>query len=364
MMKLDTRRVVGLAAVMTVLGWGATSSGAAPNFQSLPVVSFTDLPKQEHLPKRISPLSKMPGLVPTTAKPHGRRGGSVQGYKVVGLLVNDDDAEQFRNNKLDRWGRRPEDGRVVGAVTTCFAVADHWRLERKTDRTWPTRLEQWPQMRSAASGSQGAKESPEYQKARALRIERLVPGEDSATLHLQEGWFDPVTLGAQQTAAYQLEFKHVARGPGDVDVYAARSRDGESVEFLVSRPLLDDKRMAAVGRHMTSRRRNGGGSSNCGHVRVSLLTAPGTGDSGSVQLDVVLPDAEENGARKKNGAGNKKRRPVDSKQAPKDEPARPILIRIRTLLVHVGTSQGLTEKAPTTTVSFGWRGRERRQQIF
>jgi hypothetical protein len=279
------------------------------------------------------------------------------------MFVNQDDAKAFSKDKLQRWGRRPDDPSHPDAQTACFNIVDHWVVKQGRDE-WPGRLQQWPQIQGAMKGTQAAKRRDDLEKPRAFRVERLQIDGDHATLHLLEGWLDVQSLGAKKTSAYALTYERVAEGPGGVEVFAARTADGKRVEFVVHQPELEKKRMNVVGRHMNVMRANMHGSSDCGHARVALRTAPGTGEHGSIQLDVVLPEDEK--AKKEKKAREKRARPKPKLTTPFGMPApKPIEeIRIRSLVVHFGVSQGLQDKEPTVTVSFGWRGKERRQQIF
>jgi hypothetical protein len=353
-MKLDMQRFGAVAMAVALTGLVTSSDGASVKYDSLPEIALSDRPTEKDTPKDVARTSKVEGLFTGLPKGINQR-YNPRGLRYVGLFVNEDDAKKYSEDKLDRWNRRPEDSSGKGASTACFNIADHWEL-RQSDREWQTRLQQWPQVQSATRGSEAAKQSPENQKPRAFRIERLVRDDDKATLHLQEGWFDPVSLGARQTKAYDVAFKRASKGPGDVEVYAARAADGESVEFIVYQPLLEKNLMGVVGTHMSVLRANRHGSSDCGHARVSLRTAPGTGEHGSVQLDIVLPE-------KRSGQKKVHRKKGDDGANP-HQPRKPREIRIRSLVVHLGVSQGLKDKAPITTVTFGWKGRERKTQIF
>lgn len=346
------KRLSAMATAAAVVGLATTSNGASVRYESLPKVTLSERPSDKDVPREVSAASRVPGL--RSAQPKANRRYGTPGTRYVGLFVNEEDAKKYSEDKLDRWNRRPDDEHVAGASTVCFNIADHWELRQNTSE-WPTQLEQWPQLRSADRGSEAAKQAPDYQKPRAFRIERLVRGDDVATLKMQEGWFDAVTLGAQQTKAYDVTFKRVATGPGEVEVYAARAADGNSVEIIVYQPLHDKNVMGTVGSHMQVIRASEHGSSDCGHARVSLRTAPGTGEHGSVQLDIVLPDEDE---------ADKTSKPKAEAERDDHAPRKPKEIRVRSLVVHVGVSQGIEDKEPVTTVTFGWHGRERKAQVF
>lgn len=347
------------AALLTLamVGTATATNGASPDYGELPKVTINGKPSEKDTPKEVSSSKKIDGLIAALPKKNRHR-YAPKGQRYVGLFVNSSDAEKYEQNKLDRWGRRPEDTTSKDTVTVCFDVLDHWEL-KQSRRSWSRQLEQWPQIRSAARGSEAAKEYPDQQKPRAFRLERLALDDHSATLHLLEGWFDPVSLGARQTASYEAKYKRVATGPTGIQVFAARDEEAGTVEFIVFQPLLEKKRMSAVGSHMNVRRAGDHASSDCGHARVSLRTAPGSGEHGSVRLDVIVPDDE---TTKK--SAKKKRPPADAKKPPPNAQGELKEIRIRSLVVHMGVSQGVKEKKPTISVAFGWRGRERRTQIF
>lgn len=338
----------------------SVSDGAAPPYSDLPVAAFHSLPKKADMPTEISAKSKAPGLFASIPKKSADRWGPT-GVRYAGVFVDEDDAADYAVDKLQRWARRPKDTLIAGVSTVCFSMVDHWQLGND-EREWPQRREQWPALRSATRGSAAAKESPDYQKPRAFRVERLVLGDTKATLHLQEGWFDPVSLGAQQTAAYQVSFEEIAEGPGGIRVFGARDVKAGTVEILVYAPEHEEKLRSHLDNNMQVMRSGNHGHSDCGHARLSLRVAPGTGEHGVVQLDVLLEDKttpplklddEEVGG--KTPFGGLFRREGDG-------PVREI--RMRSLLVHAGASQALNDEAPVTTVSFGWHGASRTAQVF
>ena len=349
------KHAIGLAAALMIGGLCATGTSATTQFTALPTVSINNLPDQKSMPSGVAASSKIPGLV--SAVPSPRKGYYGQpGWRYIGVFVNDEDAKKFKDHKLDRWGRRPDDQHIPNTSTTCFSVVDHWQLKNNSDRTWHRQLEQWPQVRATIPGSDAAKQSPDYAKPRAMRIERLQRRADDAILHVQEGWYDPVTMGAKQFASYKARFKLVAKGPTGVEVYAARADEDDAVEFVVYQPLLERKLVNVTGNSMTVQRAGRHASSDCGHARLALRFAPGAGEHGSVQFDVVLPDPED-----KDG---KKKPKQDAKKAPPDGENRGTEIRIRRIVAHMGVSQGAKDKEPIVSVTFGWQGRERRQRIF
>lgn len=352
------KRILAAALAVATTSLVSVSNGAAPAYTDLPIAAFNALPKAADMPNGVHAKSKIKGLFASIPNKSSHRWGP-KGVRYVGLFANDEDAAAYTADKLQRWGRRPKDSLVEQAATVCFNMTDHWQLSRD-DREWPQRLEQWPSIRSAARGSEAAKEAPDYQKPRAFRVERLLLGQADATLHLQEGWFDPVSLGARETAAYQVPFKEVAAGPGGVRVFGARDEKSGTVEIVVYTPEVEQKLRSHLNGGIQVVRSGQSGHSDCGHARVSLRVAPGSGEQGTVQLDVLLEDKTTEAVKVDAPAADKLRRGLFQRGG--DGPLREI--RMRTLLVNVGASQAIEDEAPVTTVTFGWRGPSRTAQVF
>ncbi len=362
-MSQDMSRAVWALSVVAALGVTITSppSLAAPPeadaplaFSALPEASFAPLPKKVDVPKSIDKRSKFPGLYAALPpRPKHRRSNR---FDYAGLFADKKAAEEFSKDQFMRWNDRASDESGLGAATVCISILEPWVLGYRT--RWPDRLESWPRVptRSAAA-ARTATESPGMEEEwtpRALRVERLVLGDGVATLHVEEGFIDPTSLGAKLVKRYSVPFKEVEKAPFGVRVFAAREANGATVHFMFYTPEHDEKVRGQLSNNMTTRHRSDHGSSQCGHLRLSLDVAPGVGDQGTAEIEVLLADETIEAPPKDPSL-------LDAFKSPAP-PERELTIR--TLLVHAGVSQGLADEAPVLGISFGFRGAERKALVF
>jgi hypothetical protein len=106
------------------------------------------------------------------------------------------------------------------------------------------------------------------------------------------------------------------------------------------------------------------GNSDCGFARVSLRNAPGAGESGAMQIEVVLPGDKADAEQTERPIKRAALAALFGKPFAPSKPPTPREIRVRTLKVHMSVSQSASGKEPVASVSFGWQGRERRMQVF
>jgi hypothetical protein len=321
----------GLALAVTAISWQVLA--ARPKYAELPLVSDGGVKSLGDVPAEIPAKEKTKDVFLALPPPSGGMSyGQPDGLRYFGVFADERRAKDFTagNYSYDA---------VSGIDTTCFVVADSWYVQSYFGTFWPLGRDSFPQMSGAAKGSEAAKQYTDYTVPKGLRIERLSVG-DAPALDVTMAWLDPSTFGVRQLSRSALPLKAVAKSVGGVRVFAAREEGGK-IHFVVYNPPSGSP--SHVGRYVTMNQGQENGSSDCGHAHFVLSSAPGAGEQASAQMDVILPDLPSND-----------KKPADGMRE----------LRIRSLMVHLGVSQASAEDDPVPTVSFGWSGRERRQEAF
>jgi hypothetical protein len=333
-----------IAALATIVASSASADGTT--YPSLPSGSLAP-PRADAKPAEVGVRERVAGVFATT--PHGSSDeGGVKGVRYVSLFSNLKDARAQAGSQVAQLvkhlvDRTMPDVALASAPRACFTVVDHWQLEQLGDNGWPMTYVREPSMHGFEKGSPAEKQFPEA-GVRAVRREQLVVTGDAATLEGTDFWLDPGTLGARPIQSATLPLERLASGPGGVHVFAARDEDQAAVHFVVQMPDFDETVAMHLGRHAQLLRGDDNGYSDCGHARMRLRAAPGSGEMATMQLDVVVATGEP---EQTDEHGNKRRE-----------------LRVRSLVIHVGLSQDADGAHPVPTVSFGWVNRERRLELF
>ncbi len=362
--RLALRRLVGPlgAALLGGALWASWAGAASPRFESLPSGQVTHTPTLDSQPDQVAASERVAGIYPALPPP-GQMLTVLQGTRYVTVFSTEEAARQHSKGGFARAVRAAV-GTIPGVdkklpPPSCFTAADQYHL--KTDpQPWPAYSQEQVGIHGAVRGSPAAQR---YQGAhvRAVHREHLViDGPDKVTLHMTDVWVDPSTLGVRFIGKAKLTLVQLAVGPGDVKVFSARDPSGDEVHFVVQVPRSDPQSPVYWGRHLTARVGNKELSSDCGRVRIGLPTVPGVGERATVQVDVRLPSLHERSGPAVAGKGGATAIGTASPRAM----AGPKEIRLRTLLVHLSVSQTASDPAPVISVSFGWRGREKRVETY
>lgn len=358
-----------MGALTLLVGVSGASSAlaAAPAYGSLPTGRLTQTPTFAERPTSIGANEKVDGIHPAFSPDQNMLRGSM-GTRYISVFGDKASAADFAAGRYTGVVRgRSSD---YTAPRACFVTADGWRL-RNDDRAWDQGGQAQPSIYSAVKGSVAAKQGTESGPT-AIHAERLLlegallpggplPGAATrARLEVTDAWIDPQTLGVRLIGRATIPLTRVADGPEGLLVFAARQEDG-SVHFVVKMPELDEQSFGFVGRHALIARGANMMSSDCGHARLTLRSARGGGEQGSVRIELAMRD----GATKRNASTVEasdsplRRLFVGAPEAP-DEIRE---VRVRPLLVHLSASQTSSASEPLVSVSFGWQGRERRMQF-
>ena len=351
-----------LIVPLVVGGLLGRALAAGTTFERLPQGLLSTLPNGDTRPDEIPGREKVAGIYPAVP-PDQYANYGIKGTRYVSLFTNEAEAEQYGAGNLGSAlsaavaglveAARPQELRPGPA---CFVVADQWQMQRGSDE-WPLAFERQPSIQGVEKGSPAAQQFPDV-GVQAVHLESLSVEGTKATLQMRDAWIDPGTSGVRLVAESKMPLQLVAEGPPGVKVFAAREDGNNVVHFVVQVLRADERSSMYVGNHMMLFRGGESGHSDCGHARISLQSAPASGDRGWVQLDLVLPADEEEPPAVEADAG---------------DPSSPLggygamvvkEVRIRTLQVHLAVSQASSDATPVVSVGFGWQGRERRMETY
>lgn len=351
-----TRANVAISALVSVgvlilAGLGGVAHGGSLSLDGLPVAEVDAVPREA--PDDVPASEHTPGIHPALPPQSAGGFGGVEGSQYVNLFPSEDEAEEHRSGGLGAVFRKAMDhiDEAAGGIEPgppCFVVAHDWHM-RGDDVRWPPSYEARPSVHGVIKGTPAAQQYPNI-GVRAVRRERLEVTKEQAALEVIQAWVDAGTLGVREISRSTMPLIEVAKGPGDVAVYAAKSKKGDGVHFVVGLPRRKGRSLMHVGRHVQIFAGDTSGHSDCGHARLSLRARPGFGEQALVQVEVVVAEPPPPG----DGGGA----PTPGEPAPIRE------MRLRNLAVHLAVSQTASDEGIVPTVSFGWVGRERRQEVY
>jgi hypothetical protein len=363
--------------VLLALGGACAVCAGSPGTASADVVAMKGIPvtkipssmdmPQAQAPDHIAASEKVEGFYPANPpvewmkriKEHG-------GYKYVEMFTTEAEARAYSlagsSGSSDQTGPR-------ACLTTGWNHSD--RLYFTTYIAPPPPKpgsKEWvaDQKRKAQQGFKpGAKATPPSKPntVRAVRSERFVPGSnDAATLEITDAWFDYTELGVRVASHASVPFTKVATGPNGLSIYAAR--DDKQVTFIVTPPKAPEQEgpnpeaMRNVANRLVAQLSSNSGtsSSECGYLRLSLQTGPGTGQMASVLATAFLPPAAEDAADLPSTA-------VDEEDQQRAQEQRKRIVRIRPMMANVSISQLASEPDPLVSISFAWAGHDSQQRF-
>jgi hypothetical protein len=206
---------------------------------------------------------------------------------------------------------------------------------------------------------------PKPNTVRAIRSERFVVGEkDTASLEIVDAWFDYEELGVRQQSRTSVPFSKVATGPNGLAIYAVR--DEKQVTFIVTPPKAPEQEgpnpaaLRNIANRLSAQMSSGGGSSSseCGYLRMTLQTGPGSGQMASVLATAFLPPAAEDAADLPSTKAD-----PDEDEEHRAEEQRKRIVRTRPVIANLSISQLATEADPLVSVTFAWAGHDQQQRF-
>jgi hypothetical protein len=259
--------------------------------------------------------------------------------KADACLVDGGNAETLKSGRGNDEEAEPREWPASYASTLSFQL----ETNRAPGKSGQTVVRSRRHARSSTGGD-----------VHAVHAERFVAGQDGrASLEIADAWFDARTRGARLLDRSTLPLLRVFVGPNGLEVYAAR--DGAAVQVVLHAPdrPSDD---AALGEQLRSRLRSmaitmpdhNGGSSDCGHVRITLRAPAGVGQMATLQSVAFLPPIDGDSGEAPDGESDEGR---GSRlfQA----------MRQRPYQLTVSATASSSDKSPVVSIALGWIGRER-----
>jgi hypothetical protein len=341
----------------------AARTGALPSFAALPEGHVPALPEAAP-PARIGPREKTDGFVaaPMPAsqaiqlKQSGQnvifsylfadqaqaaafaRSQGNRDDKTDGCLIDGGNAEQLKSGRSSEEEAEPRDWQPNYTGMLAFQV--------ETNPTGGSARIVVRSRRHARMSTGG--------DVHVVHSERFVAGQDGhASLEIADAWFDVRTRGVRLLGRSTLPLARVFVGPNGLEVYA--TRDGDAVQVVLHAPdhpaddaaLADQLRARLRNMAVTLPERNSG-SSDCGHVRITLRAPAGVGQMATFQSAAFLPPVDG-----------------DSGEAPdgESEEARGSRLlqamRQRPFQLSMSATTSSADKSPVISLALGWIGRER-----
>ena len=326
---------------------------AALELASLPLTTFSTLPSIDDVPPALNNGEKVGGVFAALPPQRHRGNYDPPGQRYVSLFTRQSDADDFADGKgrplrrmlAELKSKVLRDTPVDGPP--CFSVVETWHLRHHREGGWPLAFRATPSLHGFVRGTP-AEQRYKDDGVRRVRLETLKRSDDKVTLEVQHFWFDPSNLSSRHIETSAVPLSLVAEGPGEIEVYAARSEAGD-VQFVVRTPTHPGS--PHIGRGTQLVRGNDSGHSDCGHATLRLGALVGFGETASAQMEVMLPSDDVD-------------KPKSDEAKPDGDKPQRREVRMRPLRVQLGLSQSSSDPKPLPTVSFAWAGRERRQQIF
>ena len=325
------RTVVVLAlAAFTI----ATVSDAAAEDRSggASSASFASLPSGR-VP--LPPKSKAPAAIPGSEKVAGFFLSAGKGRADYATLVSSAKmAKQLTEGFRD-------DASLVGEA--CF-TEDQPGMRRgdETEAAWRPDLQ--PMLAMNTSSQHGQRPT-----VTAVHSERIAEEGGRVSLEVIDAWVDPVSRGVRLIARSSVPLQLVSTLLGGTRVYAAR--ESQSVHVVLVTPNV--RRSSGQG-GLFAIANESVFSSACDHIRATLKTEKGQGQTAGFVTNVELPSLE-------------------AKDAPEGKPdaaagtgfGRPrVEARVRPIHVHASVTWPSRDKEPLLSVSAGWDSRERTTFVF
>lgn len=337
---------LSVALAMALFGLAPAARADIVRLDSLPEGSPLPLPLESDRPDDIAASSHSDRIFPALPPPD-QLVHMTPGAHYVRIFPTRDLAEAHAQKGL---------GAMHDESQLCFSVADAWFL-KQDDRDWPLNADPQPSIHAVKKGTPAARHYHEPM-VRAVRLDALtVDPSGTASLTMLSAWVDPLSLGVQHVASGTLKLARVAEAYG-VTVLAARDPGGDAVHFVVRQERPEGRLGMFVGRHMQVRRADTAGHSSCGMSVLTLRALAGGGQQATVELDALLAVEESEPQEPDAGRGILGILGADRAAPTMRE------MRVRTMQVHLAVSQASGDASPIVTVSFGWFGKERRQQFF
>jgi len=182
----------------------------------------------------------------------------------------------------------------------------------------------------------------------AVHSERIAEDAGRVSLEVVDAWVDPQSRGVRLIARSSVPLELVSTLLGGTKVYAAR--EAQSVHVVLVTPKV---RRASGQGGLFAIANDAVFSSACDHIRTTLKTEKGQGQTAGFITNVELPSLEPKEAQEAK---------PDAAQMGFGRPR--VEARVRPIHVHASVTWPSREKEPLLSVSAGWDSRERTAIVF
>lgn len=311
----------------------------ARDYATLP--SFeSKLPSQLTLPAKIPAGEKVDGVY--LEMPEYARKSSNKASRYVQIFASAEDAKA-RNS-----------GQGAQSYSGCFQTGSP-SVDGDRDLRWNGSLSPYasiaPYPRSYGENGPNLKDMATVYPLMTQRLTDKTA--DTIQVETKIVLVDADTLGARLVAEEKADYVLIKQIPGRIRVYA--NRDADEVTFLVRTDRHPDERFS-IGSMFVSQNFNSVSASEGCHMSFKLRAQQEKAATATANLDVLMEV-----------------KPLSSDDSPKvlGEMSRavgfrgtePKEARIRAMQIGFSTSWMSLDKAPVISVSHGWIGRERTQQM-
>jgi hypothetical protein len=263
---------------------------------------------------------------------------------------------QVFSSKEDAKARNT--GQPIGDTGSCFMSASP-AFNGETEVRWNGSIGASvaisPYPKSYSYGGYGATPK-DMINVMAVRADRLLSSTpDHVTLDSRVVYVDAQTLGARLVSEDKVDFALIKELPGRVRIYGAKSND--QITFLVKRTKHPAERFPMGGMFVQQGINGGMSSSDECHITFTMPAKASTAATAILQLETVL-DIKEPGADDDKSA---------VAPAAFEGPAMPgngmREGHIRTMEIGFSSTFMSQDKSPVISLTNGWLGRERIQQM-
>ncbi len=343
--------------LLGVMGLPWPAFGQVIDVTSLPKGKLAPPPTKADQPSQIGRTEKVKGIHPARPPDEQNRRRRMLGSTSVHVTLfttakaAKDHSSGNRHRMRFSKPKPEEKPPKKREPATCFAELSQYALGRD-EVQWPLYHQREPTLYYHHNPNSSTPDSPVI----AVHAEKLiVDSGPTATLHVTDTWVDVKTLGVRLIHKTKLPLAQIATGPNKLRIFAARDKSSSMVHFVVytEPPKIRPGTPRYYYNYYTrlqARRGSDSGHSDCGFMRLSLRAGPAQGEIGSIHLDAKLsspPPPSEASTSTPSSTGPTRRE-----------------VRERPLAVQFSLSQTATDKTLVPSVSFGWRGPEKRSHSY
>jgi hypothetical protein len=342
------RRVV--AGAITALAIATATQAAADDRadrSGVASAAFSSLPSGK-VP--LPPKSKTPATIGANEKVAGFFFAGPKGRADYVTLVSSAKAakQMMEGTRGDgSEGRRPSEA--------CFTEREQNGMRRFDDTE-----EAWRGSLQSSLGMSASTQHGQRPVVTAVHSERVADEDGRPSLEIIDAWIDPMTRGARLIGRSTVPLVLLSTLFEGTKIYALR--DAETVHVILV-PSRDRKRTGHEGLFATAD--TSLVQSGCDHIRATLKTEKGQGQTASFVASVELPSLDKEAPETKEAKEAREVKEAKADPMAAFRASRP-RTELRTRPVHVQASVtwASRDKDALVSVSAGWDSRERVTPVF